>query len=100
LIVRVRAVAVNPVDTKVRAISKPAAGTAKTLGWDAAGAVEDVGSEVCLFKPGDEVYYAGDITRPGNNAELHAVDERIVGPKPRSLTWAQAAALPLTALAA
>src|SRR5690606_6224218 len=70
------------------------------LGWDAAGVVEKVGPEASLFKPGDEVFYAGDITRPGSNAELQAVDERIVGHKPKSLSFAEAAALPLTSITA
>jgi zinc-binding alcohol dehydrogenase family protein len=100
LLVRVRAVSVNPVDVKVRASASPPGGEAKILGWDAAGIVEAVGSEVSLFGVGDGVFYAGDITRPGSNAELHAVDERIVGHKPRSLNWAEAAALPLTAITA
>lgn len=100
LIVRVKAISVNPVDTKMRASSKPKDGAAKILGWDAAGIVEAVGAEVSMFKLGDEVYYAGSIMRQGTNAELHAVDERIVGRKPASLDWAQAAALPLTSLAA
>ncbi len=100
LIVRIKAVSVNPVDTKVRASSTHPAGTARILGYDAAGVVEAVGPEVTLFQPGDEVFYAGDITRPGTNAELHAVDERIVGRKPASLDWGAAAALPLTAITA
>lgn len=100
LLVRVRAVSVNPVDTKVRAAAVPAAGTARILGFDAAGIVEAVGSNVTLFKPGDEVFYAGDITRQGTNAELHAVDERIAGRKPENLDWAAAAALPLTSITA
>ncbi|MEY4561511.1 MAG: hypothetical protein RLZZ618_788 [Pseudomonadota bacterium] len=100
LLVRVQAVSVNPVDTKVRLRSAPPEGTDKVLGWDAAGIVEAVGPAVTLFKPGDRVYYAGDITRQGSNAELQAVDERIVGRMPNSLTFAQAAALPLTAITA
>lgn len=102
LLVRVRAIAVNPVDTKVRAPK----GDGKTedppriLGWDASGVVEQAGPEATLFKPGDAVFYAGDITRPGCNAEFQLVDERIVGPKPASLSHAQAAALPLTAITA
>ncbi|MDZ5461538.1 zinc-binding alcohol dehydrogenase family protein [Azohydromonas lata] len=98
LLVEVRAVSVNPVDTKVRrgaAVQQP-----RVLGWDAAGVVRAVGPQVTLFKPGDEVFYAGSITRPGSNSELHAVDERIVGPKPASLSFAQAAALPLTSITA
>ncbi|WP_322012209.1 zinc-binding alcohol dehydrogenase family protein [Paraburkholderia sp. J12] len=100
LIVRVHAVSVNPVDTKVRAASTPAGGSARVLGFDAAGVVETVGSDVTLFKPGDEVFYAGDITRPGTNSEWHAIDERLVGRKPESLDWAAAAAVPLTAITA
>ena len=100
LIVRVRAVSVNPVDTKIRASVHPATGTSRVLGYDSAGVVEVVGSDVTLFKPGDEVFYAGDIARQGANAELHAVDERIVGRKPRSIDWAAAAALPLTSITA
>jgi zinc-binding alcohol dehydrogenase family protein len=100
LLVRVKAVAVNPVDTKVRKGAAPAEGQARVLGWDAAGVVEAVGEQVTLFRPGDEVFYAGALQRPGTNAELHAVDERIVGRKPRSLGWEAAAALPLTTLTA
>jgi zinc-binding alcohol dehydrogenase family protein len=101
LLVRVKAVSVNPADYKIRSGSPPREGeTARVLGWDAAGVVEAVGSQVSLFKVGDEVFYAGDLTRQGTNAELHTVDERIVGHKPRSVDWAQAAALPLTALTA
>jgi NADPH:quinone reductase len=79
LLVKVEAISVNPVDTKQRKVDSPAP---RVLGWDAAGTVEAVGPEVTLFKPGDEVYYAGDVTRPGANSELHLVDERIVGRKP------------------
>lgn len=100
LLVEVRAVSVNPVDTKVRRNATPPAGEARILGYDAAGVVRAVGSEVTLFKPGDAVWYAGDIGRPGTNAELHLVDERIVGHKPTSLSFADAAALPLTAITA
>lgn len=100
LLVRVKAISVNPVDTKMRAGSKPKDGAPRILGWDAAGIVEAVGADVSLFNVGDEVYYAGEVMRQGTNAELHAVDERIVGRKPSSLNWAQAAALPLTSLAA
>lgn len=98
LLVKIRAVSVNPVDTKVRAGSptdKP-----RILGWDAVGTVEATGENVTLFKPGDEVYYAGSITRPGANAEYGLVDERIAGHKPASLSDADAAALPLTSLTA
>lgn len=99
LLVRVHAVSVNPVDTKVRGGAK-AAECPMVLGYDAAGVVEAVGADVTLFAPGDEVFYAGTIKRPGTNSELHVVDERIVGPKPRSFDFAQAAALPLTGLTA
>jgi len=98
LLVRVHAVSVNPVDTKVRA--PQADGTPRVLGFDAAGTVEAVGKDVTLFKPGDDVYYAGDITRAGSNAGYQLVDERIVGNKPESLDFAHAAALPLTAITA
>ncbi|HEY0522772.1 MAG TPA: zinc-binding alcohol dehydrogenase family protein [Stellaceae bacterium] len=100
LLVAVKAVSVNPVDVKVRAAVAPPDGEAKILGWDAAGVVEAVGPEATLFKPGDEVFYAGSIDRPGTDAEFHLVDERIVGPKPRSLGFAEAAALPLTSITA
>ncbi len=101
LLVEVKAVSVNPVDTKVRASSAPAEGQAyKVLGWDASGIVKAVGPEVTLFKPGDRVWYAGSIARPGSNSELQLVDERIVGHAPKSLDFAQAAALPLTAITA
>ena len=98
LLVEVRAVSVNPVDTKVRRGGDPEG--PRVLGFDAAGVVREVGSAVTLFAPGDEVFYAGDITRPGTNADLHAVDERIVGRKPTTLTYAEAAALPLTSITA
>jgi zinc-binding alcohol dehydrogenase family protein len=98
LLVEVRAVSVNPVDTKVRAgtfTKEP-----KILGWDAAGIVREVGAEVTLFQPGDEVFYAGSLARTGSYSEFHLVDERIVGHKPRSLSAADAAALPLTSITA
>jgi NADPH2:quinone reductase len=98
--VAVKAVSVNPVDTKVRKRAAPPAGETKILGYDAAGVVDAVGPEVTLFKPGDEVFYAGSILRPGTNAEFHLVDERIVGRKPKNLSFAQAAALPLTSITA
>ena len=100
LLVAVRAVSVNPVDTKIRAGRQPAAGQAEVIGWDAAGVVEAVGPEVTLFKVGDPVWYAGAIDRPGSNAQFQLVDERIVGRKPAGLSFAQAAALPLTAITA
>lgn len=99
LLVRVQAVSVNPVDTKIRRNVDPA-GADKVLGWDAAGTVVAAGPEATLFKPGDAVFYAGAIDRPGSNAELQLVDERIVGRKPATLDYAQAAALPLTAITA
>ena len=100
LLVAVRAVSVNPVDFKVRAGTAPADGELKVLGYDAAGVVIEAGPETSLFRPGDEVFYAGSIARPGTNAEFHLVDERIVGRKPRTLGFAEAAALPLTAITA
>ena len=100
LLVRVEAVSVNPVDTKVRAPKPQIERQPKVLGYDAAGIVEAVGDAVTLFKPGDAVYYAGSITRPGSNAQYQLVDERIVAKKPATLDFAQAAALPLTALTA
>jgi zinc-binding alcohol dehydrogenase family protein len=98
LLVEVRAVSVNPVDTKIRAGS--AATEPKVVGWDAVGLVREVGSDVTLFQPGDEVFYAGSIVRPGSYSEFHLVDERIVGHKPKSLDNAHAAALPLTSITA
>ncbi|MDQ0561962.1 NADPH2:quinone reductase [Rhizobium mesoamericanum] len=101
ILVEVKAVSVNPVDYKVRRSTPPAAGVEwKVVGWDAVGVVTAVGSEVASFKPGDQVWYAGSITRPGANAEFHLVDERIVGKKPSKLAWVDAAALPLTSLTA
>lgn len=100
LLVRVEAVSVNPVDTKVRAPKPQVEAQPKVLGYDAAGIVEAVGAEVSAFKPGDAVYYAGDITRPGSNAQFHLVDARLAARKPASLDFAQAAALPLTAITA
>ena len=100
LLVEVKAISVNPVDTKVRQNVAPENGAAKVLGWDVAGVVKAVGSDVTLFKAGDKVYYAGSLVRPGGNSELHTVDERIVGHMPLSLGFAEAAALPLTAITA
>ncbi len=100
LLVRVRAVSVNPVDTKVRRNLPPGEAGPRVLGYDAAGVVEAVGPGVTLFRPGDEVWYAGSRLRPGTNAELHLVDERIVGRKPASLGFEQAAAMPLTTITA
>ena len=100
LLVEIRAISVNPVDTKVRQRPKPDPESWAVLGWDAAGVVQAVGPDATLFKPGDAVFYAGALTRPGTNAEFHLVDERIVGRKPASIGWAEAAALPLTAITA
>lgn len=100
LLVKVKAVSVNPADLDIRKNNNYEAESPKILGWDAAGIVEQVGPECQLFKPGDEVFYAGSVTRPGANSEFHLVDERIAGNKPKSLDFAQAAALPLTSLTA
>lgn len=100
LLVAVEAISVNPVDTKVRVRAAPPAGETKILGWDAVGTVKAVGPDVTLFHPGDQVFYAGSIARQGANSERHVVDERIVGRKPRTLSAAEAAALPLTAITA
>jgi len=100
LLVEVKAVSVNPVDTKIRRGTSPSAGEWKVLGWDAAGVVVEVGEGVRNFKPGDRVWYAGSISRQGTNAEFHLVDEGIVGHMPKSLDFARAAALPLTAITA
>jgi zinc-binding alcohol dehydrogenase family protein len=100
LLVEVKAISVNPVDVKVRARATPAAGQVRVLGWDAAGVVRAVGAKVTRFKPNDRVWYAGELNRPGSNAELQLVDERIAGPMPKRFGFAEAAALPLTALTA
>jgi zinc-binding alcohol dehydrogenase family protein len=99
LLVKVEAISVNPVDTKIRRNVDPA-GTDKVLGWDVAGTVVATGSEVTRFKAGDAVWYAGELERPGANSEWHVVDERVVGRKPSTLGMAEAAALPLTAVTA
>lgn len=100
LLVRVQAVSVNPVDMKLRKSARPPEGQARVLGFDAVGTVVSAGAEASLFRPGDMVFYAGAIDRPGANAEYQAVDERIVGRKPKSLSALEAAALPLTSLTA
>src|ERR1700758_3766210 len=100
LLVKVEAISVNPVDTKVRAPKDNVEKSPRVLGWDAAGTVVALGPEVTLFKVGDPVFYAGSITRPGANSEFHLVDERIVGRKPATLDFTHAAALPLTAITA
>lgn len=100
LLVEVKAISVNPVDTKVRIGNQPPSETAKVLGWDASGVVRSVGADVVDFKEGDEVFYAGALGEPGTNAELHLVDERLVGEKPVLLDWANSAAMPLTSITA
>ncbi|NHN37875.1 zinc-binding alcohol dehydrogenase family protein [Pseudomaricurvus alcaniphilus] len=100
LLVKVAAIAVNPVDCKIRQRVSPADGDYKVLGWDAVGEVVATGDAVTQFKPGDQVYYAGDLNRQGSNAEYQLVDERLVGNKPKNLSDADAAALPLTAITA
>jgi NADPH2:quinone reductase len=100
LLVEVKAISVNPVDTKIRKGVKPEAGSWRVLGWDAAGRVVATGSDARLFKPGDDVFYSGALPLQGTNAEFHLVDERLVGRKPSSLDYAPAAALPLTAITA
>ena len=102
LLVKVQANSVNPVDYKIRqnAAKDQVLDTPKIIGWDAVGIVEAVGAEVALFNVGDAVFYAGDLTRSGSNAEYQLVDERIVGRKPKNLSIAEAAAIPLTGLTA
>ncbi|MGB7193930.1 MAG: zinc-binding alcohol dehydrogenase family protein [Collimonas pratensis] len=100
LLVAIKAIAVNPVDVKVRAPKDTVEKSPRVLGWDAAGVVQAVGPEVSRFKVGDRVFYAGDITRPGSNSEFQLVDERIAGNMPQTLSFEQAAALPLTAITA
>ncbi len=100
LLVQIEAISVNPIDTKVRKRVDPKGGAPKILGYDAAGIVMATGPDATLFKPGDHVFYAGSIVRPGTNAEFHLVDERIVGRKPTTLDFAAAAALPLTSITA
>ena len=100
LLVEIKAVSVNPVDTNIRSSAAVEAGQYRVLGYDAAGVVKAVGPDVTLFRPGDEVFYAGAINRQGTNAEYHLVDERITGTKPKSLSFEEAAALPLTTITA
>lgn len=100
LLVQVKAISVNPIDVKVRAPKEGTETPPRILGWDAAGIVVETGEDCTLYKPGDEVFYAGTITRPGANSEFHLIDERIVGTKPQSLNFAEAAALPLTSVTA
>src|SRR6266699_5177572 len=98
--VAVKAISANPVDYKVRKRAAPPEGETKILGYDAAGVVDAIGPDVTLFRVGDEVFYAGSIQRQGTNSEFHLVDERIVGRKPKTLSFGQAAALPLTSITA
>lgn len=100
VLVRVRAVSLNPLDTKLRAATSPVGGSARILGWDAAGIVVSTGSQARQFSQGDEVFYAGSLDRCGTNSEYHLVDERLVSHKPVTLDWAAAAALPLSSLTA
>lgn len=100
LLVRIKSIAVNPVDCKIRLNVSPEDGEYKVLGWDAVGEVVATGELVSNFKPGDMVFYAGNLNRQGSNAEYQLVDERLVGNKPKSLTESEAAALPLTAITA
>ncbi|TWF52297.1 zinc-binding alcohol dehydrogenase family protein [Neorhizobium alkalisoli] len=100
ILVAVEAISVNPVDTKIRKGVSPEAGQWKVLGWDAVGRVVEIGDKVTSFKSGDEVFYAGSLIRPGANSQFHLVDERIVGHKPKSISNAESAALPLTAITA
>lgn len=102
LLIKIKVIGMNPVDYKVRqkSVQNQELDTPKILGWDAVGIVEAVGDKVTLFKTGDEVFYAGDITRPGSNAEYQLVDERIVGKKPNNISDAEAAVMPLTSLTA
>ncbi|QYR20546.1 zinc-binding alcohol dehydrogenase family protein [Paenibacillus sp. sptzw28] len=100
ILVKVQAISVNPIDTKVRAPKDQTEQVPRILGWDVCGIVEQAGEDCTLFKSGDEVYYAGTINRPGGNSQYHVVDERIVGHKPKALDYAEAAALPLTGITA
>lgn len=99
VLVRVKGISINPVDCKIRSNVSPEEGY-KVIGYDACGTITQIGSDVSLFSVGDDVFYAGDLSRPGTNSELHAVDERIIGKKPASLDFEEAAALPLTAITA
>ncbi|WP_028389041.1 zinc-binding alcohol dehydrogenase family protein [Legionella fairfieldensis] len=100
ILVEIKAIAVNPIDYKVRLRTRLQENQYRIVGWDAAGIVKETGENVTLFKPGDEVWYSGDLMRPGCNSEFQLVDERIVSLKPKSLSFEQAAALPLTTLTA
>ena len=99
LLVAVKGISVNPVDVKLRAARAPGDKTG-ILGFDAAGTVVEVGYDVMDYAVGDDVFYAGDVTRDGTNSELHIVDERIVGKKPKTLDFVESAGLPLTSITA
>ncbi|MGI8386287.1 zinc-binding alcohol dehydrogenase family protein [Robertmurraya sp. P23] len=100
LLVQIKAISVNPVDTKVRSPKDVVESEPKIIGWDACGVVVEVGEECKLFQPGDEVFYSGSLNRPGAYSEYHLVDERIVGRKPQTLSYSESAAMPLTAITA
>ncbi|MCL6707591.1 zinc-binding alcohol dehydrogenase family protein [Pseudomonas sp. R2.Fl] len=100
ILVQVAAISVNPVDTKIRKGVSAPDGEWKVLGWDVAGKVVETGPQASLFRPGEDVFYSGTLLRPGADSEFHLVDERLVGRKPRTLSKAEAAALPLTAVTA
>jgi NADPH2:quinone reductase len=100
LLVEVKAISVNPVDTKIRKSRSATGSTPIILGWDASGVVKEIGAEVSNFKIGDEVYYSGELNRPGSNAEFQAVDQRLVSLKPKNISFAEAAAMPLTTVTA
>lgn len=100
IVVRVEAISINPIDTKIRVSKTIEEESPRIIGWDVAGIVESVGPDVTMFHVGDEVYYAGDVTRAGCYSEYHLVDEKIVALKPKTLSFEEAAALPLTSLAA
>ncbi|GLI07809.1 NADPH:quinone reductase [Paenibacillus tyrfis] len=100
ILVEVKAISVNPADPIVRAYDNKVGEPPYILGWDVAGVVEQVGPECTLFRPGDEVFYAGSLIRPGGNSKFHVVDEQIVGRKPSTLDFANAASLPLTTITA
>lgn len=100
LLVEIKAISINPIDSKVKHMLGGSLEKPLILGFDACGVVKSIGEGVSLFKPGDEVYYAGDMARDGSNASAQLIDERIVGHKPNSLSFVEAAALPLCAITA
>ena len=99
VLVQVKGISINPVDSKIRTNVSPESGY-KVIGYDACGTITAVGADVTEFQVGDDVFYAGDLTRPGTNSEFHAVDARIIGKKPQSLDFDEAAGIPLTAITA